>query len=429
MRFVSVCAALALSALLAGCGGGGIGSPPATGSAMQSTQSIQSTPTFGGNRSGAAAVQRAPESLAAALPAHINGYPQYRATFAHPHDYGMSPALADVSAASSGFGHPNLGVPYWTASVVDGISDQIYPFLMIGQDPEQNAVATQVIQTTVIELVFTFADYPGVTLDPSQPAAGDSVPALTRFQNSPLFQNFSYPSGFTQYEDGFQRQNFWYAGGSRPGYHTLFAPAADKPVQVLHVEVPSGHATVLTGPNGSTFALIGFPWFYRNIPPRILALARYNELPIVLDYNAFFYVGTLDDCCIIGYHDAVQPIPGYPIHTYAIAAYTSPGIFNVPIDDIHAMSHELGEWMNDPLGINPTPPWNGGQVPPGHCQNNLEVGDALTGTVYGPITTNGFTYHPQELVDFSWFFHLTPSLSQNGLYSNGGTFTSPATCT
>jgi hypothetical protein len=42
------------------------------------------------------------------------------------------------------------------------------------------------------------------------------------------------------------------------------------------------------------------------------------------------------------------------------------------------------------------------------------------------VATSGHTYHPQELAFFSWFYHSSPSLGVNGLFSNNGTFTSSA---
>jgi hypothetical protein len=82
----------------------------------------------------------------------------------------------------------------------------------------------------------------------------------------------------------------------------------------------------------------------------------------------------------------------------------------------------VGEWQNDPNTLNPTPSWGHiGQV--SGCQNNLEVGDPLSGTTIA-VTVNGFTYHPQELAFFSWFYHQSPSLGVNGWFSNKGTFTS-----
>ena len=65
-----------------------------------------------------------------------------------------------------------------------------------------------------------------------------------------------------------------------------------------------------------------------------------------------------------------------------------------------------------------------GQV--GSCQENLEVGDPLTGTTVAPVLMpNGFTYNLQEMAFFSWFFG-GPSIGVNGWYSNNGTFTTDA---
>jgi hypothetical protein len=80
--------------------------------------------------------------------------------------------------------------------------------------------------------------------------------------------------------------------------------------------------------------------------------------------------------------------------------------------------------MDDPLTTNPTPAWgNIGQVI--GCQSNLEVGDPLTGTTY-PVRLNAFTYHPQELAFFSWFYDQHPSIGLPGWYSDQGTFTNYA---
>jgi hypothetical protein len=81
--------------------------------------------------------------------------------------------------------------------------------------------------------------------------------------------------------------------------------------------------------------------------------------------------------------------------------------------------------MNDPYIINGTPAWgHTGQV--AGCQNNLEVGDPLTG-VEAPrvVMPNGFTYHLQELAFFSWFFG-NPSLGIHGWDSDNGTFLTDA---
>jgi hypothetical protein len=140
-------------------------------------------------------------------------------------------------------------------------------------------------------------------------------------------------------------------------------------------------------------------------------LFRFRSL--FLSYNTFETSG--GSCCILGYHGVNSAN-----HTYAVAAYSDPGIFNVPIQDIHALSHEIGEWMDDPFGNNPTPAWGHvGQV--SGCQNNLEDGDPVTGIAF-TVTLNGFTYHPENLVFFSWFAHQSPSIAVNHWYTFLNTF-------
>jgi hypothetical protein len=81
--------------------------------------------------------------------------------------------------------------------------------------------------------------------------------------------------------------------------------------------------------------------------------------------------------------------------------------------------------MDDPFGNNPVPAWGHIGQQPG-CQGNLEVGDPLTGTNIPDVTMpNGFSYHLQELVFFSWFYGA-PSTAVNGWFSDNNTFTSDA---
>ena len=103
-------------------------------------------------------------------------------------------------------------------------------------------------------------------------------------------------------------------------------------------------------------------------------------------------------CCILGVHSAT----GNPVQTYATVAWDTTGNFGAETDGAIA-SHEIGEWMDDPLDTNLTPAWgNIGQVT--GRQYNLEVGDPLTSTIMPTINLNGKAYHMQELAFFSWFF-------------------------
>jgi hypothetical protein len=149
-----------------------------------------------------------------------------------------------------------------------------------------------------------------------------------------------------------------------------------------------------------------------------------NTLPIFL-FDSINLCDPYDPnnvpCGILGYHGAYTP--STLLQTYITSDFDTSGLYS---GDVSVLSHEIGEWMDDPVGTNPTPLWgNTGQV--AGCQGNLEVGDPLTGTILLPqITMNNFTYSLQELAYFSWFYRLSPSLSAGLAYSDGGTFTTSA---
>jgi hypothetical protein len=146
-----------------------------------------------------------------------------------------------------------------------------------------------------------------------------------------------------------------------------------------------------------------------------------TTFPMFLIHNVVMYDTVTSNCCILGFHWYITTAAGR--QTYGISDYESSGRFT-GIADVSVLTHEVAEWADDPFGNNPTKPWGHiGQV--SGCQSNLENGDPLSGTTVS-ITKSGFTYHPQELAFFSWFYHSSPSLGVNGWFSNNGTFTSAA---
>lgn len=211
------------------------------------------------------------------------------------------------------------------------------------------------------------------------------------------------------------------------------------PVEILPtivVDMPVGHGTALAttalGPPAfcaplGIMDIIVFDSLVSNQILPALAAKGVNPgtLPIFFLSNVVMSVGEpeLNNCCILGYHgtgDAVSPV-----QTYSPFDFGSTGLFGVGGRDTAVASHEVGEWMNDPLGNNPVPAWGHiGQQ--GGCQGSLEVGDPLTGTEAPRIAMpNGFTYHIQELAFFSWFYGA-PSIGVNSWFSDNGTFLTDA---
>ncbi|HEY7993460.1 MAG TPA: hypothetical protein VID24_04585 [Candidatus Eremiobacteraceae bacterium] len=307
-------------------------------------------------------------------------------------------------------------VPFFQNTVMSPLDGHTYTFQIIGSDPTL-APASTTVQYVPVVLVVHFSN--GVVLDPRMPGCSDTVSVKSRFFKSPLFTNANLVSnginvGNTQIIDAFQRAEFWSLVGGT-GYHMLLAPA--KAIKVVNITAPAGSTTAGGACTGLNHDLGEIPFGSWDSIMRTEAtkFATPTELPVIMAYNI---VLTSGGCCIIGYHNAFGT--GTGTQTYAYGAYTDPGIFSPGLQDIHAYTHELGEWANDPFVNNATPAWGHvGQV--GGCQNNLEVGDPLTGTPF-LVTKNGFTYHPQELAFFDWFFR-TPSKGTAAKYSFEGRFT------
>ena len=73
-----------------------------------------------------------------------------------------------------------------------------------------------------------------------------------------------------------------------------------------------------------------------------------------------------------------------------------PGIFS---QDVSALTHEVGEWMDDPLT-------NGGNNSPcGLLENGDPLENGQPGHPYGDwnYTLNGFIYHQQDLATLPYF--------------------------
>ena len=329
-------------------------------------------------------------------------------------------ATAAVTAPAS------ATLPTWQGT------DGTYKYTILGQNPTTTlASATTTITVPIIPLKLVFSD--GTTFDPSVAdttcsSAGSAVSLLVQ---SPLFNNFTYAPGGTsvgntQYEDFFQRSNFWKytsASGINPNYHVLFTAA---PLAEVTVNVPAGEGKVTSGSCGK-LGQVNLNWFDNYLQNTIYPQAgiQPTELPVFLTYNVVTYDLTQPSSYILGYHSAFSSTAtGNANQVYAVGDFDTTGLFG-STQDVSDLTHELGEAMNDPLGSNPTPAWgNIGQV--SGCQTDLEVGDPLSGTGTTVTMTNGYKYHVQELAFVSWFYHDSPSTGVNGWYSSNGTFTTSA---
>jgi hypothetical protein len=336
------------------------------------------------------------------------------------HNSGIDPAStpAVMKTALDGAAIP---LTTYTDMASDG---NTYSGVLVGTSPFDGSGATTTVKSPIIPVVIQ-ASLGGLpyTSDPTAPdpclPSGSDVDLV---MNSPIFGVTDYMMngvdvGNTQYVDAHQRASFWSTVNGTE-YHLLLQPTV---MGSQSFPFTQGFFAPQPSCGGSTYNLFfEINEFDKWVTQVALPAAGVDptQFPILLLQNVSLYVGTLNNCCVLGYHSALGSF-----QTYSPSNVETSGFFGAP--DIDTLSHEVGEWANDPLGNNATPPWgNIGQVT--GCQANLEVGDPLSGTQFPTVTMNGVDYHPQELAHFSWFFGDSPSLAAGGVYSNNGTFTTPA---
>jgi len=345
-------------------------------------------------------------------------------------------------------------VAHWwgsTANPDDGIT---YGYNMVGADPNNCSgsacdVTVQAditpINVTVDGLTFSGDDVLAATLASPQFATNDygSTTAATAAGAFPVAPAFIKGPGGTlsqgdagnalQLQDATMRAQFNETGTST--YH-LRLHANVLPTVTLNV--PSNQGTLLASGRGVVFASVSISWWAAQIM-KLETSADPTHLPIYLTNNILLHIG-IDptNCCVIGFHGthAAGLAKGYgksggtaPVQTFAWASWVQPGIYARPaggtdwaLQDIHALSHEIAEWADDPFVNNWVEPWLTPTAPQYGCTNILETGDPVVAIGFA-MGTNTFqqgpnpngsqsadgSYHPEDEVFLPWFMRTAPN--------------------
>jgi hypothetical protein len=292
---------------------------------------------------------------------------------------------------------PTASLTQWNGSFTDLTKKKI-TFTQIGTDPTSTNTSTT-IPVIIIPVKMVYPPSNGnATFDAKKHVLSNGKTVINNIIASPIFNpgvDFTQGGtdlGTTQYIDAFQRGNFWSTVSTNTGYHVLLGKpkvAGEKTVTVSNPQL----GTVSNNPFGS--GIVGtydINAFDNLIQGWMAANKKINPgvLPIFITYDIFLTSG---GCCIGGYHNANGPQPNG--QTYSVATYVdSPGSFS---QDVSALSHEIGEWLDDPFTDNLV-----------NCRDNgiMEVGDPLEGeSNFGgfPYTLGGFTYNLQSLVFIGYF--------------------------
>jgi len=287
-------------------------------------------------------------------------------------------------------------------------SGKNYSYNMVGTAPSSNSSTT--VTAYVIPVKIVISGHNGGTYDPSHVLSnGKSVTNNTTaspiFDKTTTYVQGGVNVGTTQYIDAYQRANFWGTVQTSSNYHLLLGGPTVLAEQTL--SPPSRY-----GKTGTVFGfkagMVDINWFDSQLPALMSKLGiTPNTFPIFLTYDVYL---TQNGCCIGGYHSSTGSSSAP--QSYAHATYVDvPGVF---AQDVSALSHEVGEWADDPLVVN----IGGNNTPCGILEN----GDPLENNAnYGayPYVLNGFTYNLQDLVTLPYFGAPTSTSVNNWLSFQG----------
>ena len=354
-------------------------------------------------------------------------------------------------------------IPHWTFQYTDPTNGVTYPITMAGADP-RTSNGTTTLHTVIVPLKLNFVagNQPVSQLDDlgyagfRATALNASFDGANRVQDvlsSPIFSSgFTTPADMggdtTQVGDAFVRAQ-WNKIGS--GYHVKLVNDAILPTQTLNVPANKGLAYQRPvgawreangdGPTNTVTGVADYSWFSSYLQELLGKLQiSATTIPIFLTDNVLLYEGHENylNCCVLGYHGAGMPI-GHgagsasgngkqPVQTFVYAAWATPGSYSgflsdytgsrttpAPtrgIADIHPLSHEVSELLDDPFVNNAVQPWQTPTAPQYGCTPVLEVGDPVVGawfpydgnTASAPTGTTYYgQYHPEDEVFAQWY--------------------------
>ena len=324
--------------------------------------------------------------------------------FAASGEKGASSSSSDSSDNGNASTRKPRTVPHWSSSFTDPTNGVAYPFTMVGSDPSLGQSTT--VDTTIVPLRFEFVA-----------GALDGADNVADTIASPVFTPTSFAiSGDSgvQFGDAFARAQFGKVG---TGYHVILGQP--RVSETVTIQVPESQGVAVLSPAGVMVGRVDSTWFKARLAAIIDDMnLKPTILPIFLTNNVGLYSDASHlHCCILGGHGAGSPASNAPIslagkdkiRTFVFAAYLTPNGFsrNPAISDIHALSHEIAEWIDNPFGINVVQPYRIPRAPLGACSAALETGDPLVGVAVpvprNPTAAAGLWWHPQDELFLNWF--------------------------
>jgi hypothetical protein len=340
-------------------------------------------------------------------------------------------------------------VPHWWGSTMDPNNGVTYGYSMVGADPNScsGSACSTTIQADITPVVVNVAGRTYNGSDVLQETLGSPQFATNDYGSTPFATAGAAnlprgPGGVLsqtqagqqlQLEDATMRSQFNKGGVSN--YHVILHPNV---LPAVTINVPSNQGTLLQSGRGVVFADINISWWASQIQ-NLESSADPTHLPIYLTDNVLLHIGpNVLNCCVIGFHGTKatgnrlgngKSNGNTKMQTFAWASWVQPGLYSRPeggtdwaLQDIHALSHEISEWADDPFVDNTVEPWLTPTAPQYGCTNILETGDPVVAIGFamgtntfeqgpnpnGTQSADGY-YHPEDEVFLPWFMRTSPN--------------------
>jgi hypothetical protein len=348
-------------------------------------------------------------------------------------------------------------IPHWFGKTTDPSNGVTYGYNMVGADP--NACTGSACDVTVqVDITPIKVIIGGETFDGTgvvAPTLASPQFADNDYGSTPAATNSSFKRGTggalsqldagvpLQLQDATMRAQFAKTGTS--GYHLRLHPNVLAPVTFT---VPSNQGGLIESGRGVVGASIDVGWWSSQIN-KLETSADPTHLPLYLTDNIFLHTGkSIADCCIIGYHGTKaagdrlgngKTQGNAPVQTFAWASYVRPGFYaranggaNWALQDIHAISHEIAEWADDPFVNNAVNPWVTPTAPQYGCTGVLETGDPVVSIGFaegtntylqgpspdGSTSADGY-YHPEDEALLPWFLRQPSNATGSEVNQSG----------
>jgi hypothetical protein len=334
-------------------------------------------------------------------------------------------------------------VAHWWGSTLDPNNGVTYGYNMVGADPYHcsGSGCSVTIETDITPIIVNVG---GLTFSGNDVLAATLASpqfANNNYSTTPAATNVNFARGaggpLSTLGQGLQLQDVTMRSQFNTGgdYHLILHPNV---LPAVTINVPSNQGTLLQSGRGVVFADINISWWASQIQ-NLETTADPTHLPLYLTDNVLLHIGKdIFNCCVIGFHGTRATGSGggsnnsngnAKVQTFAWASYMSPGIYARPngglywaLQDIHAISHEIAEWGDDPFVNNLVEPWLTPTAPQYGCTNILETGDPVVGIGFamgnntfrqgtnpnGTQSADGY-YHPEDEALLPWFMRTAPN--------------------